>query len=54
MDPGRAGYGAEMVAQTQRRVANIPHFQGVVVDRSDYARYARETLKNMRVLGNSW
>ena len=39
MDPGRDSYKAEMVAQTQRRVDNIPHFQGVVVDRSDYARY---------------
>ena len=39
MDPGREQYHAEMVAQTRRRVANIPNFQGVVVDRSDYARF---------------
>ena len=39
MDPGRASYMAEMVTQQQRRVAMIPSFQGVVVDRSDYARY---------------
>ena len=28
-----------MMQQSMRRVANIPRFQGVVVDRSDYARY---------------
>lgn len=39
MDPGRDSYKAEMVAQTARRLQNIPHFQGVVVDRSDYARF---------------
>jgi hypothetical protein len=35
MDPGRESYKNEMVQQSMRRVANIPHFQGVVVDRSD-------------------
>ena len=39
MDPGRAEYKAEMVAQTRRRMEKIPSFQGVVVDRSDYARF---------------
>ena len=39
MDPGRPSYSREMVAQTQRRLAKIPHFQGMVVDRSDYSRY---------------
>jgi hypothetical protein len=38
MDPGRPSYYAEMVTQTARRVKNIPNFQGMVVDRSDYAR----------------
>ncbi len=35
MDPGRETYKNEMVQQSSRRMANIPHFQGVVVDRSD-------------------
>jgi hypothetical protein len=39
MDPGRESYKNEMMQQSMRRVANVPHFQGVVVDRSDYARY---------------
>ena len=39
MDPGRTSYTAEMVQQTARRVAKITNFQGMVVDRSDYARY---------------
>ena len=38
MDPGREAYKNEMVEQTRRRVASIPHFQGLVVDRSDYVR----------------
>lgn len=37
MDPGVASYKNEIVAQAQRRMDRIPHFQGVVVDRSDYA-----------------
>ena len=39
MDPGRDSYKNEMIEQTRRRIARIPHFQGLVVDRSDYARY---------------
>ena len=39
MDPGVASYQQEMVAQSVRRAALIPHFQGIVVDRSDYARF---------------
>ncbi len=39
MDPGVGSYSNEMSAQAARRVAMMPHFQGVVVDRSDYARF---------------
>jgi hypothetical protein len=34
MDPGRESYQNEMVQQAKRRLASIPHFQGLVVDRS--------------------
>jgi hypothetical protein len=38
MDPGRESYKNEMMQQSMRRVANIPHFQGVVVDRCAESR----------------
>ena len=38
MDPGVDSYTNEMVAQAARSTI-LPHFQGIVVDRSDYARY---------------
>eukprot|EP01051_Picozoa_sp_SAG22_P007710 SAG22_NODE_552_length_9177_cov_15.661489_4_plen_490_part_00 len=39
MDPGREQYKNEMAQQEARRMMNIPSFQGIVVDRSDYARF---------------
>ncbi len=39
MDPGVPSYTSEMKRQLNRRLQYISSFQGIVVDRSDYARY---------------
>lgn len=38
-DPATASFAAHLATQMQRHVARLPHFTGVVVDRSDWNRF---------------